>query len=149
MFPFYAEPKEKLIEYDIRKDCRLNNQIKENYGALWIGYFETDINYLVGDDLRFVIDHFKIYAGKEGRTLLGEFKKDGVYDKEDKCFYRFTNLAKNMEVLGYSSEVLRYPLEIILVKKRNDSISEINPFGNIYIDFENNTLTEKRSIFEK
>lgn len=139
----FCETKEVFVEYDISSDSYFYNEIRNKYGNLWIGYYKTDIEYIVGKDSRFVIENFKIYYCQSERyILLGEFKKDGVYDKDGKCFFPFSNLAKNIEILGYSSEILKYPLEIILVKKRNDLISEINPFGAIGIDIKNNSLYE-------
>ncbi|MCQ2593083.1 MAG: hypothetical protein MJ188_09915 [Treponema sp.] len=58
-------------------------------------------------------------------------------------------IAPNIKILGYSSSILDYPLSTTFVKERNGKISEMEEWANVWIDFENLTLKEQDSFYEK
>lgn len=147
----YSQTKtEVFYEYNLEKAQPFYLRIKEHFDNLWCGYFKADFEYEQFGEKKFVVEKINIYT-KKGNSFvfLGSFGTDGIYDKDNRLIIAVPEIAPNIKILGYSSSILDYPLSTTFVKERNGKISEMEEWANVWIDFENLTLKEQDSFYEK
>lgn len=151
IFLCYSQNKDEILqEYILDINDPYDAIIKKEFGNLWCGYYKTNIEYERFTKKKFAIEKINIYTRKKNEFIfLGSFTINGIYDKDNQLIIPVPEIAQNISILGYSSSVLDYRLSTTFVKERNGKISEMEEWANVWIDFENLTLKEQDSFYEK
>lgn len=90
-------------------------------------YQEIKIGFITGDQ---VAPHF-----------LGKITISGVYDSNEKLISTYNVKPEiSKQIIGVSSKLFRYPLNVILVFRKDGMIREGDPVVLVDIDFVNKTL---------
>lgn len=133
----------EFFEFNIqKKEGRIYQQIKENYGNLWLRIYKSSTEFEFYSKKHFYIEKVEYYYKKNGNYIyLGEINKNGVYDKKnfliEKCPI---SDKKDYKVLGYTDYILQSPFDLGMYVLINDKYGSLDPYVTLLIDFKNDTL---------
>lgn len=135
----------KLKQINLDSNYKLDKQIIDNYGNLWIAYKENDESFVKNGKNKQGIQTVELYYKKSSDYIfLGKLNVDGIYDSNNNLLCRniiFYERFNDLKPLGYMEEILQDPFYTGQYYLRNGlSYGALEPYAFLSIDFEKNTI---------
>ena len=152
IFLCYSQNKDEILhEYILDINDPYDAIIKKEFGNLWCGFIKTEVKYNF-HETKELIETINYYTKRESEfCFLGCISKDGLFDKNYNLLKLPLKSTDDLVIVGFSEDCIEFRFEssLVVYDVKNNYLFETESWANVWIDFENLTLKELDSLYEK